>query len=54
MVQVPVIAPVLKGVLVVQLVEPLPGLHEGKFAAEADLLLPMAPVEGSRTSEHEQ
>ena len=41
-------APVLEALLVVELVEPLPGLHEGELPAEADLLLLSGPVEGAR------
>ena len=54
---VPVVAAVLEGVLVVELVEPLPGLHEGEPAAEADLLLPVSAtptVQRSRTSAKQQ
>jgi hypothetical protein len=46
-----VVAAVLEGLLVVELVEPLAGLHEGKLAAKAYLLLAAAaPIQCSRTS----
>ena len=41
-------APVLEALVVVELVEPLPGLHEGELPAEADLLLLPGPVKGAR------
>ena len=44
----PVTAPVLEALVVVELVEPLPGLHEGELPAEADLLLLPGPVKGAR------
>ena len=45
---VPVIAPVLKGFIVVQLVQPFPALHEGELSAEAYLLFCIgATVEGA-------
>ena len=40
----PVVGPVVKGFVVVELVEPLPGLHEGEPAAEGDLLLGVVAV----------
>ena len=34
----PVITPVLKGFIVIQLVQPFPALHEGELSTEAYLL----------------
>ncbi len=48
----PVIAAVLEWLLVVELVEPLPWLHEGELPAEADLLLAVAPIQGPRAPSH--
>jgi hypothetical protein len=47
-----VVAAVLEGLLVVELVESLAGLHEGKLATKADLLLAAAaaPIQRPRTS----
>ena len=48
---VPVIAPVLKGFIVVQLVQPFPALHEGELSAEAYLLFCIGTtVEGASGS----
>ena len=45
----PVITPVLKGFIVIQLVKPFPALHEGELSTEADLLFCIgAAVEGAR------
>ncbi len=48
----PVIAAILEWLLVVELVEPLPGLHEGELPAEADLLLAVAPIQRARAPSH--